>query len=482
MATTWAMAKLTFRLLFRRGGAWLLLGACAGVSGLTFAFCRSDGQLVNEFTLRSRYALTLGVTLLSLTTLYLACASLRGDLDAKRLHLLTSYPLPRLHIFAGKWLGLFAVALLGLGVCLGTVVLCGAWLVHRHPAESERTEWRERVLGVRREVSQDLDNLEQRVNAEVELQLKQARDMGTLPPDRPLADLRREWHDLIWRRWQLVRPGETISWRFRLPAPPREATELTVVFRYYCSDKVRPLAGRWGVGSPGHQHMVVRHTSVHPFTNGEFSVPIDVVPPDGRVWVVFERDHPRELREPIFHHGTSVRLFYRESSLAGNLARAAVLLAAHLGVLIAVGLLLATAFTMTVAAFNATVLYLVAAAAPFFEQFLRELAEETHFGLMEMMGNVVVRVGLFFATGLEPPAVIAPLSQGILIDAYHLGMSSTRMVGGGLCQVSALWNEHAPAAARAAGVDLTLGWVVYAALAAGLGIWLLRRKELDRVH
>lgn len=478
MANIWSIAKLTFRLPFRSNGGQGVLLLCAGVAAVTFAASQGDGTLSNELPLRLRYALHFSMTLLSLSLLWYACVCMRADIDAKRLHLLTSYPVKRRDIFLGKWLGLFMFSLLGILACLVTVGLCSWVLLAKHPDKATRAKVLASTLRVQKECFQDTAYLRQYANEEATAKIEDLRLKGELQTDRPEAELNRELRVEALKKLQVVEPYGARIWRFDLGPIPRHAETFTLVLRCYASEKRLPVRCSWGVGHPGRLPWG-KTTTIHPYSSYKVEVPMRMIPENGRFFVAFKNESDREL---VFYHKTSVRVYYDSGSLWGNLVRFVLPMAAHLAAVIAVGLTVAAAFTMSVASFVGLVLYCVALAAPFFERFLADLASDGETQIWEAPAAVLIRIGLFFTTGLEQPNVIAPLSGAIAIDVGQIGMNITRAAGRALYFPVRLFSESAYNSLGSTGIDLATGFVLYLALVAGLGMFLLTRKELDRLH
>lgn len=480
MANLFSIAKLTFKLIFRRGGGLAVLVILALAAGSAFAVCQSDGKLVNELMIRSRYALFFSITLLSLIMLWLGCLSMRSDFDAKRLHTLTSYPLPRRCIFLGKWLGLFAFAACGLATCLLTTALA-VWLyAANHRSLDDPQANASRLWRMETERTQDLAWVKAAATREAEGRLRQMKEAGPLPPATRENDLIRQYEQEYYRQWQTMSANGTRTFRFSLGQIPRHRESFRLFFRFYANDREKPVALQWGISAPHHPHLFTRRVESTAFANNTLEVPLNVIPPDGNFYVVVQGIDNPELVLP--HNG--VRVFYDAGSLSANLfLRFIPLLLAHLAVVIAVGLTIATAFTMSVASFTSMVLYFMALGSPFFERFLTEARTDVELSVAERFLSVVVMpLGLFFATGLEQPSAVFALSAGTTIDLGNLGMGVTRSVGGLLFYPVQLFSSSAAAALRGSGLDLVLGFGLYFLLVAGLGIRLLTRKELDRVH
>ncbi len=479
MKQLWSIAKLTFRLPFRRRSGWMLLGLAAGVAVFLFVVCRSDGVLVNELRLRLRFALYFATGLLSLSLLWYACQSMRGDISGKRLHLVTTYPVSRLWIYAGKWLGLMLFGGSGLLVILAVVGLCVFAYIQLWEDPDEAARLSDEYGVVYREVSPRIPAAsEAAAEALREIKLRGEKIPSNQSEEEMLDDLRRK----IVRRQQLVPRNGERRWLFELRRDLGPDREIVLHYRFYAHRK-SPVTGRWSIAATddgeNYFEVATQTTTSKPFQTHEIRFPGNYVRPNGKLIVIFRGiDNP----DVVFYNTSGLKLLYRDGSWPTNLIRFFLAMLAHFAVVIAAGLTMATAFTLSVASFVSMVLFFVAQASDFFQRFLREVRVDLNASLFENAGGAIIRVGLFFTTGLEPPSAIYPLSEGTRIASTNLGMQITRQAGSIILSPLKVFSEAAFAGATRSGLDLTVGYLVYFTMVAGFGIFLLRRKELDRVH
>ncbi len=472
MKQTWCVAKLTFKMLVTRGRGWLLLLFIGIVTGGLFGICQADGVLAHELQLRSRYALGMGTSLVGICLLWMACVSMRGDIESKRMHLLTAYPLRRGEIFAGKWLGLMGFGLLGAAMVMSVVGLsCEAMLRGwGDPGEAAAV----RAAGGR-VLTQVVPTFVE-VEAEVERRLEEQLRDRTRPPEETLQHWREQLRDQVRRDQQLLQPNAEKRYRFELGGVPRHEDRLQIRYRFYTSDRRSRVKLAWSIRGTTTSRTFEATTADFPFSTHTLEVPVEVVPPDGRLEVTIRGEGNPEL---VIYRGTGMRILYRDQTLAWNCVKFLGAVLAHYGAIVTVGLTIGIAFTISVASFVAGVLYFLAVTSSFFQGFLRELGTESGGGVVDVGTRLVIRLGTFFTTGLEPPAVVAALADSMAITSGNLGMSVTRWFGGVLAfPVRVLggtgWS--------ASGMDVYLGFLVYVGLVTALGMWLLTRKELDRVH
>lgn len=470
-----SVARLTLRLHLQKGnGGWLLV-FIAAVAAFFFVVCQADGVLSHELQIRSRYGLTFSTSLLGICLLWLACYSMRGDIEAKRLHLLTSYPLHRLQIYLGKWLGLLTYGAMGTVTILVTIGLCCYILMATWADPQEVAALRTDSYRVYVQESPEAFDYE----AEVARRLDILRDDGRLTETADLQLVSGHLREQLRNELNTLSPGGTRTRQFDLGRKPGYGDHLLIRYRFYTQDDATPVNLHWTFRSATSAQTWTTTTSHRAYATHDIEVPLSVVPPDGRFDVTIRGiDNPSLV---MMEH-TGLSALYLGSSLWRNCLKFVISMLLHYATIIAVGLTIGVAFTISVASFVAAVLYFLALSSSFFQSVLGELSRDQEAGAAELLGSVMIRLGGLFTTGLEPPAVIGTFSGAMAITMDNLGMAITRWFGSLLALPVKLFSEAGYTAFQANGLDLLLGFFLYLALAAALGIWLLTRKELDRVH
>lgn len=475
-----AIARVTLRVLFRNGGGWALLGLTILLMSFVYAVSRSDGQLLNELQLRSRYALYFGNTVFSLALLWLACYSMRGDIDAKRMHLLTSYPLQRVRIYLGKWLGLLIFAGVGIGCMLATISVANIILIQRSDSAADRAELGGSFWVVEREVRARADDVEEKVT-ETLAQMRAKGDLDDMEGGAAaLADLRRELTHQLRMEQQMIPEGNARRWFFHMGSVSQRRDTVRLQYRFYAQRDDEELGGTFMIHStvlPSPQPIPVTFYSRQ---TQSVTFPTNWVPADGVVSVQFtpKRGTPSLLA----YHGTGVRLFYQDRGYWSNMANYTAMMLAHFAALIAVGLTVSTLFTLSIATFASTVLYVLALTGDFFQRFLREEIGVSGGGAFEPLIRGFITFGLFFTTGLEQPALIENLTNSVSIGMYNLQMDMTHAAGELLLTPVRLASDGLYLRLQESGATVALGFAVYLLGIMAVGSWLLTRKELDRVH
>ncbi len=471
------VAKLTFQLPFRTKGGWFIYFLVSAVALFMFSVSRSDGVLINELQLRIRFSLVLASAVLSLVLLWYACVSMRGDIDAKRTHLLTSYPIHRALIYLGKWLGLLAFAFFGfLLVC--AVVATSSLVMVWHTCDADQvTQVKKDYWRLARVLHPHIPD----AAAIAEERYDELRKSGKLPEewrqvsrDKAVKLLR---EDTV-RRQQLVKKNGRRSWPFQVGRLPDDVDTIVLEYRFYSHDR-QPVKGTWGVYDENLQRLYQQDVYVRPFQTHQLLVPTTAIPQSGEMFVQFNGRNNPPL---IFYNKTGLRLLYREGTLLSNLPRYLLIMFGHFGLVIAVGLTIASAFTLSVASFVSMVLYLVAFSSSFFVRAVERYRFDEDAGVLVKVGGVMTRLGLFLIAGMEAPQATEPLSGAVHITADNIGMQVSQSVGNIVLLPVSVFSNSAYTALCDAGVGMMLGFVLYFAIVMGGGIWLFKRKELDRIH
>ncbi len=125
MKNALVVMKMTLRILLRKGTIYGVFVLICALATLIFYLGRGDGTLVNELEMRISYSYSLTYGVLSLLVIAMSCFTVRSQIDAKNVHLMTSMPLERKWIFTGQAFALIIVALLAELVLLSTIFVNG---------------------------------------------------------------------------------------------------------------------------------------------------------------------------------------------------------------------------------------------------------------------------------------------------------------------------------------------------------------------
>ncbi|MCJ8330423.1 MAG: hypothetical protein HRT89_02860 [Lentisphaeria bacterium] len=465
------LALLTFKLQFRQLGGHYIYIASAVLLSFIFYVCRADGNFLNEIEIRSNFSLYISISLLSLSLLWYSCLSMRGDIEAKRLHILTSYPMNRFRIFAGKWMGLFIYAMLGFVILLITLSVNVAIFNARWDGKDKAS-----LTDAFRHVKPYIPSAEQQASTALhELKIKN-------PEIRFDEKLKlKEFERMILRRQQLVAKGTERRWAFTTAEKAlKNSPQVFIRYRYY-SGKKEGVLGTWSIaekrGDGRYYNVFTTQAKAGPNKTWELEFPPEIFPESGNFSITYKGDHSGDL---IFYKDSGLNLFYKDSHVLNNLFLLALVFAAHFAVVISTGLTIAVAFTLSVASFMSTVLYAMSMSSEFFRRALAEINDGSE--KMIPFADKLIQFGIFITTGMEQPNVISSLSRRVLISSDNLGLNLTRDIGNTLAKPISVFSESAYLSVTTSSLGIVIGYTFYFILLTMLGVFLLKRKELDRIH
>lgn len=437
------IARLTFLLALRNGMVWGTLGLTAGTAVFIFFASTGDNVLLNELKLRIHYSYALSYSLLTLIVISISCFTVRSQIDARQIHLLTALPISRRDIWIGKWLGLTLIAALAECVLIVVIFLSSSVYCRSYSAEEAKIA-KDNFLFARYENKPVTVAIEEKISERIE----------TLVRETDLA--RNEVNEKIWnsieqqvrREHQLVPTNGGKSWHFKIKRAPREGEKVDLEFRFYAENRRTPIQGTWTLSAPGKVEAFTADFSALPYEFNTIRIPAEQIPASGEFDLRFNgKDNP----EVIFGIKTGVRIYQTDVTLLVNIIKAFCAQLIHLSVTAAVGLTAGVAFTFSVASFFSIVLYLLSLSSGFFAGVANELTHRFSFDLMDRIGIGIINFGIWLTKGLDPPDIIASLSSGISIPIHQLLLQ---------------WGP---------------GIFIYGVVVALLGICLLTRKELDKI-
>ncbi|MCH2176868.1 MAG: ABC transporter permease [Lentisphaeria bacterium] len=475
MKQFFTLSSMTFMTPFKKhGGGFKLVAVFLLVHAFIYWACQSDGILLHEIQLRSRFALLGSLTLLGFLLLWMSCYSLRGDIDTKRMHMLTSYPISRIKIFLGKWLGL---SLFGALICillfLQTLILnwvvIGQW--------SDQTE--------SQAVINELNSMVRKISPEEanpqEIALDTYKQMLAANQLNPNHDRATEIDRLTGKtieRMQQIAPRGGRPWQFVLPQKVTKEQNFMLQFKFFASDK-KPTKMRWTFARylGGRDHVV--EVEGIPGKVNEIKVPASIINDQNRFFVQLQSLSDSQL---TFYRGKSLNVSYINGTLFNNSLRFLSLYIFHCSVVVAVGLTCAVAFSMSVSIFASIIVYLLAMFSDIFVKFIEKTQLHMLSDTEDFLFTVLIQFGLFFTTGLEPPAVVENFTSGVSIQTDNLNMQVTMRTGDLILSIFSIFSKGFVDSLMRAGAGLYIGYLFYLIIIVGVGSFMLKKKELDRIH
>ncbi len=316
---------------------------------------RHDGTPEGLIRLHLSYTLGLAGFLLGLASLWAGCAAVSQEADDKTLQLLLVKPVPRLHIWLGKWLALLLINALFLALVGATA----AATLHRKlqrggfdPAALAQA--RQTTLAALETFRAPLSDIEADVLAEYE----RLRAAGTLPDQVPRAGILDSIRRAQLARHYSIAPGGSRTWSFELPSAPKRAPR-PLLLQFQCDASIPgaldipvTLELDTGDGAP-----LVRQTAVMPGTLQTLA--FDDIPAEAtRATLRFL--HPGHHDATLFFDPADGLVLRRaRGTFAANYLRTLAALYLRLALFAAIGVTLGTLFSLPVATFLTLVLLLI---------------------------------------------------------------------------------------------------------------------------
>ena len=426
MNRIFAITALTWKAAFRYRLIWVLTGLLlVTVIGLPLII-KDDGTARGLTQILLTYTLSFVTTILSLATLWLACATLARDVEDCQMQMVTVKPIARWQVWAGKWLGIMSLNAALLAFAGLAIFLLIQWRASKLP-EQQQQILRAEVLTARVGARERAPNLD----AEVENQLQTRLAKNPLPADANLAEVRKQMRDQIKSLNEVIRPGYLRRWNIDLgvagPLPKDKPLFLRVKFmssQYSTKPLTYPTFWEFG---PAESPNRLRHR--RPLTTATFhEIPLNPNLVDAKGVLTIDCVNPAENRDAlVFSLEEGLEVLYAEAGFGVNFVRALFIILLWLGFFTALGLAAASFMTFPVAAFFSLSMLVI--------------------GLGSTMISTVVSEGSYLggAAGGFAPSVIDKLMLGVFkvllfltklvldfspIDALSTGRSVTWLMLG----------------------------------------------------
>jgi len=316
-----ALAGLTLRSAVRsRVFAVLIAAVLVCVLGLPLII-KSDGTAAGQAQLFLHYAFGLAGGLLSAAAAWSAAGAIALEVSGRQMHVLTTKPVRAIELWLGKLIGLMAINLVMAVLAVGLIYGLLRWTTR--PAAlpaAERDRLREDVLSAHSLI------------APIE---PAPVPPGPMPGQRVLLT---------------VPPRAGQTWLFQ--APPRPAA-LSLQVRFAASrlERQAPVLGDWRCTAEDGTVLLRTESSLTP--HATHTLPLAAAAPGQRLLVAYRNAEEAAPATVLFDTATGARLWVREGSLEGNMARALLLTLARLTFFTALGLTAGALFSFPVAVFTA---------------------------------------------------------------------------------------------------------------------------------
>ena len=413
---------------------------------------QSDGTPEGHVRLVIGYTMGLASLLLSLTALWSGALSIAREVDEKQIQMVCSKPVHRLEIWLGKWLGLTAVhAALWLLCGLATLLFLRASLAGDRFTDEQRAVIHQEVLTAWRVVKPRPVEVESAARATWEQRLQSGETPRELAPAQLLQNIRQE----LLARAHTIGPGEKMTWTFDLPAHLQGDADLRLKFKFSSSRLGgEPARGTWMAGPATAPSLFRAATTNAAEVVHRLTLPRLDTARSATLVVSYINDDPEPFTL-FFAPSTGLEVQGRAGAFLPNFARAALLIAIQLGLLVAIGVTASTLFSTPVAALMALAAAIVLRAADFISSLARQ---ETFTSWSSQAQTGPGLLDALLRTGYRAlDFVLAPLQTGRPLDQVATGV----------------WID--PLLVARTGVVHLL---VYGALLAALATWVFNRREL----
>ena len=433
------ITRMTLLINIRKGTLWAIALVVILFSSAAFYMTKSDGKLANELEIRISYSYGVTYSILSLMIIALACFTVRSQIDAKNLHMVSSMPLERKWIFAGQAFALVIISFISELVLVGTV-MANSWFFSSGFSEQERQTVFEKYSTTRREVRPFYIKKRQ-------VALNFAKEQGI-----DVSELNgTEWYELYHnalRRETLIGEGVSKIWQFDLEDIPMEGETVKLLYKFQKGNKRSPIKGVFELTSPGYNIYFKKEIEAHQYAQGAVEIPINFIPDNGRFEVKFTNSGTNS----VVVSRSGLIFSYSKGTLWENINKCFLSQTFHLSVSSLVGLCAGIALTFSVATFMVIMLYLIATGQPVFQLVMQDYEFYAETTFMDAVVNSIMAAAIWLTKGLQAPELVSNISSGLNIGwDYLLG-------------------SWFPAVA------------IYGVLASVLGAVMLTKKELDKVQ
>lgn len=464
-----SIAKIVLLLFFRRGAGWGLIALTALLAVLIFFATNSDNLLYNELHLRIKYSLYAFSLLLNIALMYFACASLRKDIDERRFHTISAAPVYRAQIWLGKFCGVIAFGFIvfltsSLAIAISCIIFIARW-----ENDADRKELNEKFFRTYYVCTPDLTDLQEEVDKEYNKRLKTEEEKhkdhdhaegehcneeeghahsSSCGHDHGKWRERKYLLNEVRKEKQIISPNKSGKWTFDWNRNAVKSNFLILQFKFYTNKRRSKIQGEWQVLNSEGSTTWTEQFSGYPFLPHELKIPLRSVPDTKRLTIAFKEQSSSFVIFPVFYGG--IKLLYDSGSLLKNYLILAIFSILHMAVLVAIALTASSIFSYSVAIFVTISTYLTGLFSNFFVNIIQDLSFHDD-SLGKNIATGIIKGGLWITESTKSPSVNQMFADGISIPVKTLATS---------------WGP---------------GFCIYIVVVIFLGIWILTKKEIDRI-
>jgi hypothetical protein len=444
---------------------------------------------------RLQFFLTWSVTavsvLLSLMTVFLACATVCSEIEEKQVYLTMTKPVSRWEYLLGKWLGIVLLNAVLLSVAGGGVYTFARILSREQARDVEDyIAVHEQILTARHAtdpIPPGDGGAAMYAARFAELRREFPQEYG----DKPTPEQDRAIRQQAMLRWHTIGAGDTRAYLFTGLGQARQMGP-TIQLRIKPKASPPPADDR--------AHLVIRlngrflpakdNEVVHKVANDiayVLDLPAEIVDEQGQLLVEMQNvippgmpdaENPQGTRPGSisFTPGEGMQVFYRVGSFEGNLARGMAMIWLRLGFLAMLGIVAGTFLTFPVACLLCLLVYFTSAGSAYLTESL-----ESYGGSVQQGATILDMIAWPFTETFKH------LGEGKIWDAIKVWI---KLVGTGFMALVPSLGEYNPVESLTDGRVITWRWLGRAAGNVGLlwtaaigvvGYLIFRKRELARV-
>lgn len=381
MGRIWAVARniITEVLRMRFLMLFVILFVCVCTFGFATWLHYGSGMANEKIQTFLSYSLRVTTVCLSLLTVFLSIATISRDIANREIHTVTTKPISRGQLLAGKFLGI-AVFNLILLVMVGTVIYGLTKTLQRTEPKSddERDKIKELVLVARQAVQPQLPDpqrVQKIAEKRVESIIKEKKIAENINNPAEIKKLREQLlvqvkGDII-KLSRAVAPARTGIWHFQ-NIEPIDSESGNVYIRYKQDVSRNPSGmktyGRWAVGPTDNLAAATMfHSTIDTIrTVHEFPVPVGQLSPNGDLYVAYHNNHEyNEGTTVIFSLDTGIMALYVAGGFEANFIRSLALIYIRLLFIGTLGLAVGAWLSFPVAVLVVLVTYVLGLSSEF---------------------------------------------------------------------------------------------------------------------
>ncbi len=364
MQSIYTIAKLTIKSALRLKLALILSALLlAGVIGLPLII-KHDGTPDGFMQILLSYTMAMSVSLLSISTLWIACSSISREIDGSQMQMVVVKPVSRWQIWLGKLAGILFMngALL---ILSGAVIF--SLIQYRANQLPDQTQdyLRNKLLVARGSAKPPVPDYEEEAQKALQQQLDQL-------PDREKATMNMEvmaahMVNQIKSSYEQALPGFGKTWVIDLSEAQEDVAGRPIFLRikFYDFDpktlyeplNISTYRCVWRFGHPESPKIYqTAMMSLAANTYHEIVVPPDRLDDEGKLYIEFYSDAEKPL---YFQFSDGIEALYREGGFAMNFFRGQVIIFLWIALLAIIGLAASSFLSFPVASFVAASILII---------------------------------------------------------------------------------------------------------------------------